>query len=444
MGALGGFAAGLADGIREGRNYKLREKQQDNEDKRTKWAEEDHAAKVDERSRMKAHQESARKLFEDTYDTEGMMPAKPQAGNLQQAGQPTQAAAPTAVANAVPQQAAPEAQPTAVDAQAAPAPQAKRKPRPGQDTMIDADYFIKAAALNFMHNGDTDTMMKASKYIQELKGTEEGKAIMGALSGDEAAKQQLFKMKGLDPATTKIVTDPLNNVFKLVTPNGEQDLRQMALFMGADKAYQMMTDQGAESRAIKKSNLETKAAEFTVNHQPEAFKTDQEYKQSGTKMHEATAKATPILAQASVTRANASAARANQSAKAEKYLAALSKNPITTVDANGKTIKSQEGNTYVMGIVEAQFGKDAEKNPDLAVSKAQRVYGEARDWADGQITLLKKDKTSYKAAISQFGGNEAALRDSLAHKALKKTIPGLNPVSISAPTQQGNLQTEED
>ena len=231
----GGFAGGLADGIRQGQDMQLRQRQQDNSDKQVQWAGEDHQARADDRARMTKFRDEYSKLQAATYgeqDQDTTVNQDDGRGNM-----------------------APVIQRVKVNV------------APGQDQRRDAKFMIDSMALKMRYATDPDPemMMKASDYVQKVKATESGRLMMGALGGDKDALIKLGSQQGFDGASARIVTDPSKGIFKLVTSAGEKDLMPMAQYLGADAAYNQMKDATAQSQGIESHTLGVKRGNMQVD-----------------------------------------------------------------------------------------------------------------------------------------------------------------------------------
>lgn len=211
MGALGGFAAGLSDGINEGRNYNLRQDQVELEKKRNSWAEEDHNAKVKERKDADEHAAASKAIYSQYYGEKEVDQDDGQ-------GNPIKVKVPGK--------------------------------RFGQDKFHDINYLSDVTAHNMLKKGaDPKDLMAAADYVQKFKETEEGKQLIGALAGNADAQSNLLKSQGLDGSTAKWEIDPAKGVYRVSDGTGKTiDMNRIAMYLGADKAYKVMSEETTRAR----------------------------------------------------------------------------------------------------------------------------------------------------------------------------------------------------
>jgi hypothetical protein len=124
--------------------------------------------------------------------------------------------------------------------------------KPGEDPHgRDLDYFTSVMA-NRAGTMSPDELAKMSAYVEQSRNTKTGRVIEGVLAGDQASLAAFAKERGFDPASAKLVSDPKTGKFELSTDKGPIDLKSVALFMGAEKAYKTMTAQTTEAQATGK------------------------------------------------------------------------------------------------------------------------------------------------------------------------------------------------
>jgi hypothetical protein len=287
MGALGGFAAGLAGGYKMGESIKnerargeLDKRRMDNEDKRVAWQEEIHNRQKKEWKEDDDYKQSVKdyhaKFLEDINNqSSGPSPA-PTASNMARAGSNavidagtvTDEFVATGAGGAPP--ALKAASPMAVGSgmQGNMGTATAGVPRP-QKTMADV-LQDPALSIKYMRGmGELsaasgklkpEDLVRIREQVGKMQQSEDGKIALRILSGDLAAKAEYEKAKGWAPGTVKIVSDPKTFDVAVTTPDGNFNASAFAYALG-----------GAEAAGVARGNKTEKQGDTTFTQNQELF-----------------------------------------------------------------------------------------------------------------------------------------------------------------------------
>jgi hypothetical protein len=197
---MGNFFQGFADGLQKGQEHALRQRQQENSDKQMAMAEEDHAAKVEERDRNKKLGETISQLLSPDHAEFGAVNGGQAQGNLGQQATPQVQPASGPTANVSPSSGG-----VVPQAEGAPQPKPQLSPIEFQALLMRRDQAVMAATAA-AKGLPPEMAMEFSKRQQEMAKSAEGQAVLSALSGDPKGIQAIAPKLGLDPASTKYLS----------------------------------------------------------------------------------------------------------------------------------------------------------------------------------------------------------------------------------------------
>lgn len=279
----------------------------------------------------------------------------------------------------------------------------RQKFMPGQDSLRDANFFIDSMALRLKH-GSTDPkqLIEAADYARKMKETDLGRNIMGALGGNKEAMAKLAAEQGFDAATAKVEVNPEKGVFQLVTNKGTMDLKEIAMYLGADKAHAAMVGQTTDARGTKTFNLGVQ-------------KTEGQIAQDTAETALLPKKGKLLDAQAN--EANAKAAHAGEARKSiiddkrQKQLdARITATMGKQVDAFADDGKSEwmAPKQWVQARVTGALAENPKADHNRLLADALKDYSAIKSHVDKQFAAASSDKAKLAALQAKYGTKQAA------------------------------------